>query len=335
MLKTLLPLALLLASLCTHAQRNADYSAKQTVTLKHPVTSLAKMAERDLFPDPFFDDCGESVTSYGFNQPDTGFVIGNNSQNDAIFFQRLGVEPGTSFTVNSVSVAFVPSNVDAIADAFLQAYIYTDISDDGEFGQEIGASATVRVGDIVQPGTNQIVFTDFVFDEPVSVESDTFLVGIDFSDTYLQAEKGYIGIFQTEVGCGDGDNVVIIFPVDGGFGYSTLAASYEDFDSEMLVYATIETEESTATRQPKADYAAILVPNPTAGPARLTFDGSRAGRYTASLTDMTGRQLRSQEVIPAGAATRVEWQLDDLAPGVYLYHVDGPAGRQSGKVVVR
>ena len=58
--------------------------------------------------------------------------------------------------------------------------------------------------------------------------------------------------------------------------------------------------------------------------------------YTARLTDLSGRLLRvTSPAATGGVQYQVDWSLADLPAGLYLYHIDGPEGRQSGKLVKR
>ncbi|NJB85509.1 hypothetical protein GGR26_001254 [Lewinella marina] len=336
-MKTLLPFVffLLLPFLAT-GQKTADPGQHEAPSQRFdaPRSALAKALIDTILPAALSDTCARSAMAFGITDID-GFVTGSNGYGDLVKLQRFSFNADGPFAITSVGVAFAGYDT-TIEETFLQALVFDDLQPDSSFGDFLGVSDSVQVRNIALP-TTQIEFTFFDFPEPVIVERDSFLVGVDFSDTYNATENGYVGIYHTRQDCGDGRNTFEFFPTQGGgLGFATLFDNWGGLNIEMFMVVVIDTEVSTATRHPLADYGASVSPNPASSLAAVTFRTELPGTYAATLTDLTGRQLRQSRLnTPAGPSARIEWQVGDLPAGLYLYHIDGPAGRQSGKVMVQ
>ncbi|WP_116124246.1 T9SS type A sorting domain-containing protein [Lewinella sp. IMCC34183] len=345
MMKTLLfSLLTLLVSATIYAQQPIDLEPISTVRLTKPPVSIAKAVADTLAPDVLTDPCAETVTIYGITEEIPGYVLGSNALGTLSILQRIQANSNAPFLVTSISVAFADYD-DEISNTSVRAVVYDDLGADGSFGSFLGGSESIQVDDIVLPPTGQIALTTFNFSTPVLVQTDSsFLIGIDFADTYTSNEEGYIGLFSTQDGCGSGTNTFETYEENGNTLYSSIANSYsftdpntqqtDNIDIELVVFVTIETDINTSTHSPTADYHASVQPNPTTGNALFKFvAGSMPRTYSASLTDLAGKVLRQQKIEGRSGTQQLEWDLSDLSTGLYLYHIDGPEGRQSGKVI--
>ncbi len=303
----------------------------QQRVLKRAALSPQKLVLDTIGPAILADTCAR--TAFPYQTAEGGYIFGSNGYGDVVKMQRLVYASDAPFAVTEVSVAFSAADA-AVADRFVAAEIYGELNPDNTLGSFLGVSDSIRVGDLLISETS-VPFTSFTFPEPVMVDNDSFFVAIDFSDTYGTAEDGYVGVFSTREGCGDGRNVLEIFPVDGGFGYSSIFENWEDFNAEMFILAVVDTDINTSTRNTPADYAAVAAPNPTDARLTLSYQASPRGDYRSTLTDLNGRILRNQSAQSVSGTARTEWDISALPVGLYLYHIDGPAGRQSGKVVKR
>lgn len=314
-------------------QKRANPNTGPVLLLDQPVASAAKAVVDTVYPDILSDTCARTALAFGITDVD-GFVTGSNGYGDIAKIQRFSYFSDEPVAITAVGVAFAGFD-EAIADTYLRAFAFNDLQADSSFGAFLGESDSLRVGDIKLP-SNQIQFTYFTFSEPIIVENDSFLIGIDFTETYDAEEEGFVGIYHTRQGCGDGRNAFELFPTQtGGLGFATLFDNWGDLNIELFMSVVIDTDLNTATRPPVADYSASVSPNPAGSLATVRFLTNDSGTYSATLTDLTGRQLRYTPVPRTGHTATVEWPVGDLPAGLYLYHIDGPAGRQSGKLMVQ
>ena len=78
-------------------------------------------------------------------------------------------------------------------------------------------------------------------------------------------------------------------------------------------------------------YAATVQPNPFTTSATLVYSNPQGESLTLTLTDMSGRKLRTYNNL-RGEALVIE--ADDLPAGMYYYHLTGKLGNTSGKLVI-
>ena len=298
--------------------------------------SFEKSVPTRIFPDVIENDtCSNRAVLYELGM-DRGFVTGTNENGDIAKIQRL-IFPGEDrYEVTEVGVAFAVAD-DTLADFVVSARIYNDLISDTIIGELLATSDSVRVGDILLPDS-LIRFTTFTFPTPPIVERDSFWVYIDLSNIGEAPPGGNVGIFSTIDGCGDGNNVIERATASGI--YVPLNQRWQTSDTsflnvEMFVYAIVDPDLTISTRNPIANYELTASPNPTSDRLTIQFSTQTAARYRASITDLQGRQLRATTFQQFGAQAQFDLSLADLPAGLYLYHIDGPQGRQSGKVVKR
>ena len=307
-----------------------------TPNLPTLATQYAKAVPQDVFPPAFSDTCALRGSVWTFTTEDLEgdqFIFGTNDFLDPAKIQRIIFDTDDRYQVNSVSVGFAVVE-DGLDDRVVFAQIYDDLNADSTFGTLLATSDPVAVGDILL-SEDSILFTTFTFPTPAVLARDSFLVLIDISDVYEAESDGDLAIFGTPENCGSGRNALEFINDGTGVSYVDVFTSYGDFNSEMFVYATVDTEISVSTRTPVADYRTQVVPNPTSDRLQLRFTPVASGTYQASLSDLQGRQVRTSAPQHFGGSAVINWSLADLPAGLYLYHIDGPAGRQSGKLVKR
>ena len=328
----LLLLSLLLPCFCLAQQDLPVHQGnRQAVRLAVP----GKAVPEQVGPAILSDTCANRVFLYQTSgNEDEGFVFGTNQFTDLAKIQRIIFPSDSGFVVTSVDIAFAVADAE-IADRSVSVRIYNDISADSTIGALLATSESVLVGDIALPTPSTIEFTTFTFPNPPVVTRDSFWVFVNLSDIY-EAESGDVGIWHTDDGCGDGQNV---FEQYSNERFGVLSARWSSPDgplnAEMVIFATVDTDLSVSTRTPLVDYSAAAVPNPASDRFQLRFTPTSPGLYRASLTDLRGRQLRTTAPRHFGSEATIDWSLGDLPAGLYLYHVDGPDGRQSGKVIKR
>ena len=335
MMKALL-LSLLLIPVLLTGQRsyNVQTSTRTFTGSVSGKTHLMKDAEELLLPPAADLPCYEEGASTQ-TIPDSGFVFGSNLFGDVIVGQRI-VNPSTgTYRVTAAAAGFEFPGEGA-DDIFLTALIISDPGPDGGEYTVLGESDSVRAGDL-EVDEDDLLLTNFTFAQPVVLSDQSFFVAIDFTRAYAIEPPPYIGLLSTIENCGDGDNV-IIFTDDGqAESVATYREIYTD-DAELFFEVTVDDSLTTGILTPRlADYGIKSFPNPTLDAYTLRFTGqSAAAAYSARLTDLSGRLLReTRPVVTGGVQHRVDWSLADLPAGLYLYHIDGPAGRQSGKLVKR
>ena len=328
------PLASCVLSVSLTAQRGEPRAF--TPNLPTLATQYAKAVPQDVFPPAFSDTCALRGSVWTFTTEDLEgdqFIFGTNDFLDPAKIQRIIFDTDERYQVNSVSVGFAVIE-EGLGDRVVSAQIYNDLSADSTFGTLLATSDPVAVSDILL-SEDSILFTTFTFPTPAVLLRDSFLIFIDLSDVYEADSNGDIAIFGTPLDCGSGRNALEIITDGTNSTYTDVFTSYGDFNSEMYVYATVDTEISVSTRTPLVDYGTQVSPNPTSDRVQLRFTTTPGSEYRASLSDLQGRQVRTTAPRKIGSQTTIDWSLADLPAGLYLYHIDGPAGRQSGKVVKR
>ena len=337
MMKTLPVLfAILLVSCGLSAQRTIPADITPMKPRSVPGLSAAKFVSDTIFPSFASEDCAsdpdQGITAY-FDDSDSfeGFITGSNTYSDYEVLQRLTYDGAATFNVTEVITSLLQVQAETINDGYLVALVYDELDADGNLSAPLGSSDTVRIDDL---SFEDLV--SFTFSEPVEVSNDSFFVGIDLRGVYddIADTTGYIGIASTTFDCGDGENVLQIYPFDGQLYFGSFKELSGGLDLEVFMLAVIETGE-TSTRQPLADYGATIAPNPSGDVATLRLSAKPGAQYVATLTDLNGRQVRRSIPGTVGGRQQVEWSVSDLTAGMYLYHIDGPEGRQSGKLMVR
>ncbi|MEM9528198.1 MAG: T9SS type A sorting domain-containing protein, partial [Bacteroidota bacterium] len=285
-----------------------------------------------VFPATLDLDCASQATAFFSDTSGTlGYLFGSNQFGDVEKLQRITLSETQSFEVTDVFVAFAVAD-EEVLDRKIVVNIYSDLNESGSIAP-LGASDSIAVRDL-SIGEGSAFFTQFPFSNPVQItDASSFLVSVDVADVY-NASTGNIGIFHTEPDCGSGENALEIFPTDMGFGFNTILANW-NLNAEMFVGAIIDVEgDPTSTRNLSADYQVQLSPNPTDDKVQLNFT-SDAAKITTRLFSTSGQLLREQVVPTVAGSGQVDWDLSDLPSGLYLYRLEGPAGVQSGKVMVR
>ncbi len=87
----------------------------------------------------------------------------------------------------------------------------------------------------------------------------------------------------------------------------------------------------TGVSNPLTLIEANISPNPTKGDAILTFPNTTNEIFTLSITDATGRAIRTYENLRGNQHTITR---DELAAGVYLYHLQSDTKTATGKLVI-
>ncbi|MCC6281893.1 MAG: T9SS type A sorting domain-containing protein [Saprospiraceae bacterium] len=82
----------------------------------------------------------------------------------------------------------------------------------------------------------------------------------------------------------------------------------------------------------EAPYSVFVQPNPFRENATIFFENAAAEPVTVTLSDMTGRTLRSFENIHSEFVT---FERGNLSEGVYIFTISGSKGKVSGKIAVQ
>ncbi|WP_116105699.1 T9SS type A sorting domain-containing protein [Lewinella sp. IMCC34191] len=292
--------------------------------------SVPEIVEPNFVNDTCFTNREQGLTAYYDDyELFEGFITGSNTLSDQEKIQRLVYTGGSTFQINSVLTYLLVEQPETINDGFLYAVVYEEPEAPGEFGDPIGVSDTLFVDDI---DFSNII--EFPFSTPVVATNDSFLVGINFSGVYEESADttGYIGVASTFLNCGNVNNVYEKFTDGTQFGYD-LFNEYWNTPIELYIAAVVDTE-ITATRGIKADYGAVVAPNPAGQIVQVSFMSDGGGNYIGTLSNTNGSVVRRTVPQRISGRNQIEWQVGDLPDGLYFYHIDGPDGRQTGKLMV-
>jgi hypothetical protein len=326
--KFLLPVFISILSLSAHAQRGSVAPGPVRLMAAPPLSeSIAKSLTEVVEPEFRELACGDSVSFVLVAEPESGFVTGTNSFNDIAKGQQLRYEANVEYELIDIGVAF--ANVDAAAlDRSVTVNIFYDLTN---IDQPIATSNPVLLSDISLSDT-EILYTIFTFPNPVVLDQEAFIVMVDFSDTYTD-DPSYMTIFSSVIGCGDGRTAFEIFEGDSGTEFGTIFDNWSELNVELLINATVEVVPPSSDRFLGLDYATVLAPNPVHRSARLEYTATESGVYRTTLIDLHGRALRTEVAdLSSAATTTIDWDLSDLPTGVYVYHIEGPEGIQTGKL---
>jgi hypothetical protein len=317
--------------------RGTDLRNLPAIEALAPVLQLGGMEKSavtdTILPLILSDACARELVFYFADTTRFGYLSGTNNFFDLEKLQRIELTEATNFTVNDIVAAFAVAD-DIIGDRKVVANLYEDGGSNNPLGTFLGSSDTLTVSQLALGGT----YTSFPFSTPIALtNTSSFFVSIEFADLYFndQDNVNYVGnvaLFSTEIGCGDGENALEVFPDTSGNQYNTILANW-GLNLEFAIGAIIDRDPFTSTRNPVADYATTISPNPATEVLTLAFAAATNHELTVSLLSMDGRILRSQ-VSPAGNGS-VTWSVNELPAGVYLYQVAGAQGVQTGKVVIR
>ena len=333
-MKTLLTLLAIGISLACYAQRSTEGLISLDHPKSFPLPSTAKAVTDTIFPAIFSDTCftnnGEDALA-GNGTGFDGFVTGSNSYSDYVLLQRLVYKGAESYNVTDLITGLYQINVEDIADGYLAAVIFNELDANGNLGAAIAVSDTLHVD-----GINFQEFTTFSFSNPPTISDTSFFIGLDFRGVYPTEgdTTGFIGIGHTIRGCGDGTNALSIFPTSQGLVFDNLFENWDGLNIELLTGAVVDYTSSANRGIAEADYSMVLTPNPTRSQLTVHFTPRAQASYRGTLTDINGRQVRQQTLEVAIGKNRFDWTVGDLAGGLYLFHLDGPEGRQTRKLMI-
>lgn len=291
-----------------------------------------------LFPAALALECAVPTFFFSDSTQMLGYVIGSNQFADFEKMQRITLTEAVDVTVNQVVVGFGPIE-DSIANRKIVVKIYTDLNADGTFGLLAGTSDTLTVAELI-PSDTAFSFTTFNFTTPAAIGIvSSFLVSVDISGVYFDENdafdpKGNLSILSTPQNCGDGNNMLEIFPNNqGGVSFNTVFANWGSFNTEMYIGAIVDRGTFTSTRAANTDFSAVAFPNPTSDLLTVSFNAPAAGDFTARILSPIGEEVRRQAISAVRGSSQVAFGVADLPAGVYLFQVEGATGVQTGKFV--
>lgn len=334
MMKSLLSSLALLLPLLAFSQRTFDPVPIRSVLSGSKDLGRAKVVTDTIFPGFFESPCSDTAQIFSLAN-DGGFVMGTNAFGDLLKGQRFIHTNDGPFVIDKVNVAFALLDSSAL-DRSVSIDIFNDPLSGGEF---LGTSDSILVRDLVIT-SGFVDYTEFSFSDSIVMANDSFIIMVDLSDTYTDTST-FMAIYQSDNGCGDGSNAFEFFiDQNDDVAFGTIAGNWNSgpdmpLNSEMYAFVVIDQEPPTSTRQLSADYQSRVAPNPTSGPATIDFRARTAGDYRAILTDLNGRNLFDARLGNQFGQSRFNLDLSDLPAGLYLYHLDGPEGRQTGKLIKR
>jgi hypothetical protein len=109
-------------------------------------------------------------------------------------------------------------------------------------------------------------------------------------------------------------------------------SKYQKSAAEIASPACVTTGLVGSHEPSKAAFSVFVQPNPFREDATIFFENPQGESMKVTLTDMTGRVLRSFENIHSEFVT---FQRGDLAEGVYMFTVSNSKGQVSGKIAVQ
>lgn len=312
-------------------------SAATPPTINKSSSSL--MLTDTLIPAILAADCAASNVGL-FSAEGGGFVLGSNSFFDFEKLQRIILPEAVDFTLTEVLIGIVADSV--IGDKPLVVKIYPEITADSVLLDPVGFSDTLLVSE-TNALNDSVFFTSFTFSDPVELDSTaSFLVSLDVSGVYFNPDgsvdtlnTGHVGIFSTPENCGDGRNVLELFPnTEGGLTLSNVLTSW-DLNTEMYMLPVVIRDFFSSTRMRTTDFSAVAFPNPVQDRLTVSFAAPVAGDYQLRVVSVNGAVIRQRTVsTPRGTAT-AELGVTDLPAGIYLFQVEGAQGVQTGRLVKR
>lgn len=328
----------------SRAAANNERTASTSTDFTLPVSPFFQTGAQNkqliadtLFPAIFTESCAalDSLQLFGISQ-NTGYVVGSNGYLDYEKIQRITLDDPTNLSISSV-LFFVGAVDTAILGQKIVANVYSDLGADGSFGDFLGASDTLLIRDFSgNLGPAIVGFSQINFSTPVELtDATSFLIGIDVSDVYNSPSPGDIGFAHTDEDCGDGTNLIEIFPTDNGLAFNTIFANWQGLNIELFVGVVIDREPATSVRTPNADFSASAFPNPADDQLNVQFQAPASGSYTTRLVSPNGQTVRTQISSAVRGNTTVRLDVADLPAGIYLFQVEGAAGVETGRVVVR
>lgn len=287
-----------------------------------------------IFPSTLSQECANAVL---FSTAEDGFVFGTNEFLDIEKIQRISLEEPVNLTVSEVLVGFAFADA-ALANKRVSVNIYNELDADGNLTAAVGSSDTLTIAQTAVYDSTQF-FTTFTFSTPVQLtDASSFLIGVDLFEVYFDEDGaldtlGNIGIFSTPDGCGDGTNVLEVFPVEGGFAFNNVFANWQGLNAEMFVGAIVDRDPFTSTRTVNADYAAVAYPNPVEQDLTVSFSAPASGTYQIRIVSASGAVVANSTVNAVRGENRADINAAELPAGVYLFQVEGQAGVQTGRFV--
>ena len=109
-------------------------------------------------------------------------------------------------------------------------------------------------------------------------------------------------------------------------------SKYQKSNAEIASPSCVSTGLVSSHEPAKAAFSVFVQPNPFREDATIYFENPQGEAMKVTLTDMTGRVLRSFENIHSEFVT---FQRGDLAEGVYMFTVSNSKGQVSGKIAVQ
>lgn len=294
----------------------------------------------------------DSLTAYYYDEAspfDTGYIFGMNAFGDQAFAERFDISGNDS----SVRVIGTFAMFDGILNATTNKTINLHVWSQGPMTQLSGsrpnvlftgmpntvlATQNVRV-DSLGIDTNGNALKFHAFSTPTASISDSFFVGYAPDWTHVQANGEFISLMTTRDGyryqpvttISGTDTIINVLNAvqwsDGTWNDEATQNAQTEVHLALFPVFIVGAPQSVTGITHKELTFFGNYPNPANDFTNIRFSLAKSADVTITLTDMTGRILRTQELKmqPSGEST-VKFNTSDLAAGNYLYLVRTSAG---------
>ena len=283
------------------------------------------LAMDTLIPPIFAEDCANQI--FALQPTDQwGFVGGTNGFMDQEKAQKFEFDESSSYTVFEVGVFFASASV--VGDGPLRVKIYDVDGATGGPGNLLGTSDDIKVSDIATDDEDLLV-TIFDFTTPAQVDDDEFFVSVDFSDLY--ASNDTVGIFQSDVDCGSGEDAWELF----NGTWVSMFASWVGLEADLFIVALVDFQESTSVSDLEEDINFRIYPSPASDIINVSYDLSSTSFVNFEVFSIDGKRLLSQLVTERSPSRNlINLDVSDLDNGYYLSRITTDKGSVTKSFVI-
>ncbi len=311
-------------------QAQKDFTISEdtrSVEVLRPLTyrSGQGLAMDTLIPPIFSEDCANQVFAL---QPtnEWGFVAGTNEFEDQEKAQKFEFNESASYTVFEVGVFFAGASV--VGDGPLRIKVYDVDGATGGPGNLLGTSDDLNVSDILTDEEDLLV-TIFDFTTPAPVNDDEFFISIDFSDLYESNDT--VGIFQSDVDCGSGEDAWELF----NGNWVSMFDSWGGLESDLFVVALVDFQESTSVVDNFNTHQLSIFPSPASDIATLNYSLEDHSDVRIQLFDFSGKLKYSafKANVPAGLQSEII-DISQMENGYMLARITTQNGSSTKALII-
>lgn len=273
-----------------------------------------------------FDSCNLVYPSTAFTG---GYVTGNNGYGDREKLMRYALSDygvGLPAIIDTVYAAFSAKHIGM--NGTLRAKVYASTSN-GLPGILLATSNPVLVSAVDTMGVNRFTFPSSM----VNLTTNTLFLGIDLTDL---AAEDTVAILSVDGTCPYSDTLSAwekqndnnFYLMYSSWGYS---ATYD-----MLIFGHVRTMTLGIGTTASGGLKARAYPLPATSELHIAFTGQDETPVRLSLKDLTGKTIRSHEVMTCkGGAGNTSFDVSGLGSGLYFVELASGNTRTILKVTIQ